>query len=85
MSREYKTIKEYSATELDKMSVSEWLDKLTDENWHNERLIIEAIADGRPHIMEKAIMIWQMHQIYGHMPMELVELRNQLYKEMDEE
>lgn len=35
--------------------------------------------------MQKAMLIWLQHETYGNMPMELVNLRHQLYKEMDEE
>ena len=74
-----------SATEIDKMTVRQWLDKLTDENWHTERTVVEAIIDGRENIMRKAMLIWLAHMEIGHMPMELSELRNKLYKEMERE
>ena len=76
---------ENTATEIDKMTIKEWLDKLTDENWHNERMIVEAIIDGRTEIMTKAVLIWLQHQAYGHMPYELVELRKKLYEDMEKE
>lgn len=76
---------ENSSMELDKMTVKQFLDCLTDENWHNERLVIEAIIDGRENIMQKAMLIWLQHETYGCMPMELVDLRHQLYKDMNEE
>lgn len=74
-----------SATEIDKMTVKEWLDKLTDENWHTERMVVEAIIDGREDVMAKARLIWEGHNIYGYMPNALCDLRNELYKEMNEE
>ena len=70
---------------IHKMTIKEWLDKLTDENWHNERMIVEAIIDGRTEIMTQAVLIWLQHQACGHMPYELVELRNKLYKDMEKE
>lgn len=73
------------ATEIDKMTVAQFLDKLTDENWHTERAVVEAIIDGREEHMRTAMLIWLMHMNYGHMPNALSELRNKLYKEMDEE
>ena len=74
-----------SAIEIDKMTVSQFLDHLTDENWHTERMVIEAIIDGRESIMAQARLIWLGHSVYGYMPNELCELRNKVYKEMDEE
>lgn len=74
-----------SATEIDKMTVKEWLDKMTNENWHTERMVVEAIIDGREDVMAKARLIWEGHNIYGYMPNALCDLRNELYKEMNEE
>ncbi len=74
-----------SATEIDKMTVAQFLDMLTNENWHTERCVIEAIIDGREDVMAKARLIWMGHNIYGYMPNGLCELRSELYKEMDEE
>lgn len=74
-----------NSTELDKMTISQWLDKMTDENWHTERLVVEAIADGREHIIRRAMLIWLAHMEIGHMPLELSKLRKQLYEEMDKE
>lgn len=74
-----------SATEIDKMTVKQWLDMLTNENWHTERMVIEAIIDGRQSIIDKAMWVWLGHRTYGHMPYELSELRNKIYEEMDEE
>ncbi len=74
-----------SAIETDKMTVKEFLDYLTDENWHTERFVIEAIIDGREKYIRLAMLIWLMHMEYGHMPNELSILRNQIYKEIDNE
>lgn len=74
-----------SATEIDKMTVKEWLDKMTDENWHSERMVVEAIIDGRERCITTAMLIWLMHHNYENMPWQLSELRNALYKEMEEE
>ena len=74
-----------SSMEIDKMTVSQFLDHLTDENWHTERMVIEAIIDGRESVMDKARWIWLGHHTYEYMPNGLCELRNQLYKEMDGE
>lgn len=74
-----------TATEIDKMTVAEWLDKLTDENWHTERVVVEAIIDGREKNIRTAMLIWLMHMNYGHMPYELSVLRKELYNEMNKE
>ena len=74
---------ENSSTEVDKMTVQQWLDKLTDENWHTERCVVEAIIDGRESIIRRAMLIWLYHTDVGYMPSELGALRRELYEEMD--
>lgn len=74
-----------SAVKIENMTVAQWLDMLTNENWHTERMVIEAIIDGRESVMDIARLIWLGHHVYGYMPNELCELRNKLYKEMDRE
>lgn len=54
-----------SATEIDKMTVKEWLDKMTNENWHSERMVVEAFIDGREQHMITAVLIWLMHLTMG--------------------
>lgn len=66
-------------------TIKQWLDMLTNENWHSERLVVEAIIDGREDNIRTAMLLWMMHMSYGHMPYELCELRNKLYKEMEKE
>ena len=73
------------ATEIDKMTVRQFLDKLTDENWHTERMVIEAIIDGGYDTMKKAIVVWMGHMAYGYMPDELTSLRKKIYEEIDKE
>lgn len=67
------------------MTIKRWLDMLTNENWHSERLLVEAIIDGRESSIATAALLLLMHYNYGHMPTELCELRKKLYKEMEEE
>ena len=66
-------------------TIKQWLDMLTNENWHSERLVVEAIIDGREDNIRTAMLLWMMHMNYGHVPNELCELRKKLYKEMEEE
>lgn len=66
-------------------TIKQWLDMLTNENWHSERLLVEAIIDGRESAIATAALLLLMHYNYGHMPTELCELRKKLYKEMEEE
>ena len=67
------------------MTVKDWLDKLTDDNWHTERMVIEAIIDGGYDTMKKAIVVWMGHMMYGYMPDELASLRKKIYEEIDKE
>lgn len=80
-------MKDWSNEHIDayNMKVKDWLDALTDENWHTERCVVEAILDGRESIIRRAMLIWLAHMEIGYMPTELCKLREQLYKEMEEE
>lgn len=66
-------------------TIKQWLDMLTGENWHSERLVVEAIIDGREENIRTAMLLWMMHTNYGHLPYELIDLRRKLYKEMEKE
>ena len=63
-------------------TIEQWLEELTDDNMHTERVVVEALLDGRESIIRRAMLIWLAHMEIGHMPMELSELRSKLYKEM---
>ena len=63
-------------------TIEQWLEELTDENMHTERVVVEALLDGRESIIRRAMLIWLYHMDLGHMPMELSKLRSELYKEM---
>lgn len=80
-------MKEWSNEHIDaySMTVKDWLDKLTDDNWHTERMVIEAIIDGDYNTMKKAIVVWIGHMMYGYMPDELTSLRKKIYEEIDKE
>lgn len=80
-------MKEWSNEHIDayNMTVKDWLDKLTDDNWHTERMVIEAIIDGGYDTMKKAIVVWIGHMMYGYMPDELASLRKKIYEEIDKE
>lgn len=80
-------MKEWNNEHIDayNMTVKEWLDKLTDDNWHTERMVIEAIIDGGYDTMKKAVVVWIGHMMYGYMPDELASLRKKIYEEIDKE
>lgn len=80
-------MKEWSNDHIDayNMAVKDWLDKLTDDNWHTERMVVEAIIDGGYDTMKKAIVVWIGHMMYGYMPDELASLRKKIYEEIDKE
>ena len=59
-------------------TIEQWLEELTDDNMHTERVVVEALLDGRESIIRRAMLIWLAHMEIGHMPMELSELRSKL-------
>ena len=80
-------MKEWSNKYIDayNMTVKDWLDKLTDDNWHTERMVVEAIIDGSSSTMGKALMVWLGHRTYGYMPDELASLRKKIYEDIEKE
>lgn len=80
-------MKEWSNKRIDayNMTVKDWLSALTNDNWHTERMVVEAIIDGGYDTMGEALMIWLGHRTYGYMPDELANLRNKVYDKMEKE
>lgn len=74
-----------TATEIDKMTVLELLDKLTDDNLHTERALVEAIIDGRSDLIRGACEVCIDHLDKGYMTDENLQKRTEIIKAMDEE
>ena len=74
-----------TATEIDKMTVLEFLDKLTDDNFHTERVLVEAIIDGRSDLIRGACEVCIDHLDKGYMTDENLQKRTEIIKAMDEE
>lgn len=68
---------------MENKKVSEFLDELTDWNMHSERVVVEAIIDGRTELIRRAMLVWLMHIELGHMPMGLAEIRKEISNEIE--
>ena len=68
---------------MENKKVSEFLDFLTDWNYHTERVVVEAIIDGREELIRRAMLVWLLHMELGHMPMGLAEIRKEIYNEIE--
>lgn len=68
---------------MENKKVSEFLDFLTDWNYHTERVVVEAIIDGREELIRKAVLVWLLHMELGHMPMGLAEIRKEISDEIE--
>ena len=84
--------KEYTAWEMNNMralrdcrdmTVREFLDVLTNENHHTERMVIEAILTEYYSIKSRACVIWLAHMEYEYMPNELAIMRKELWNEIE--
>lgn len=64
-------------------TVSAFLETLTNENYHTERCVVEAIMTGQTDVMQHACAVWAAHQAYGYMPDGLDEMRAEVYKEIE--
>lgn len=76
---------ENNAVEIDKMTVKQLLDYLTDINYHTERCVIETIINGRLDLMERACKVWQDHIEKGYLTDENGKKREEIYKELEKE
>lgn len=72
------------AIEADKMSVKQFLDYLTDINWHTERVLIETIIDGRDDLINRACKVRIQHSNDGHLTDENYKERNAICDELKE-
>lgn len=72
-----------NAIELDKMTVKQLLDYLTDNNWHTERVLIETIIDGRDDLINRACIVRLRHSLDGHLTSNNYEERNAIMREME--
>lgn len=68
---------------MENKRVSEFLDFLTDWNYHTERVVVEAIIDGREELIRRAVLVWLLHMELGHMPMGLAEIRKEISNEIE--
>ena len=76
---------ENSSTEIDKMTVKQFLDMLTDWNWHTERVLIETIIDGRDDLIDRACRVRLQHSKDGHLTMENEKERRAICEELNRE
>lgn len=67
---------EYS--KLSEMTVEQALDILTDQNWHTERVLIEAILCGSGEDINNALTVAINHQLVGHLQPEMNDLRKRV-------
>lgn len=64
------------------MSVGQFLDYLTDINYHSERCLIEAIISDRRSLVEQACRVLSKHYEDGYLTDENGAERDKIYKEM---
>ena len=76
---------EQSSVEIDKMTVAQFLDMLTDWNWHTERVLIETIIDGRDDLINRACKVRLQHSKDGHLTDENYKERRAIVEEMERE
>lgn len=76
---------DYTMEQIENMKVKEWLDYLTDMNWHTERVLIETIMSGRDSLINRACKVRLKHSEDGHLTDENYEERRAIIKELEEE
>ena len=76
---------EQKSIEPDKMTLKQFLDYLTDNNWHSERCLVETIIDGRESLIERASKVVLKHYEDGHLTDENWQERENIYRELEKE
>lgn len=76
---------ENNAVEIDKMTVKQFLDYLTDINWHTERVLIETIIDGRDDLINRACKVRLQHSKDGHLTDENYKERRAICEALERE
>lgn len=71
-----------NSVEPDKMTVKEFLDYLTDINWHSARVLVETIIDGRCYLIKEACEVWLQHNKAGHLTSENEQRRRETIEAM---
>ena len=66
------------SSKLSEMTVEQALDILTDQNWHTERVLIEAILCGSGEDINNALTVAMNHQLVGHLQPEMNDLRKRV-------
>lgn len=74
-----------SSVEIDKMTVKQFLDMLTDWNWHTERVLIETIIDGRDDLINRTCRVRLQHSKDGHLTDENYKERRAICEELNRE
>lgn len=76
---------ENTSVETDKMTVKEFLDYLTDINWHTERVLVETIIDGRDHLINEACEVRLQHSKDEYMTEQNLERRRAIIEALEGE
>jgi len=71
--------KEFKQSDIDTVA------KLTDRNEHTKSLMHIAKVMGERKHLKKLELIYKMHNEYGHMPMNLKSLRDEIYDDLKKE
>lgn len=74
-----------NAIEPDKMTLKQFLDYLTDINWHTERCLVETIINGRDDLIDRACIVKLRHSLEGCLTENNGQERENIYKELEKE
>lgn len=74
-----------NAIEPDKMTLADFLEYLTDINWHTERVLVETIIDGRDKLINDACEVRLQHTKDNCMTRENLARRQEIIEALNEE
>lgn len=65
------------------MTLGEFLDYLTDWNWHTERVLVETIMNGRDDLIDRACRVRLQHSKDGYLSEENGKERKAIINELE--
>lgn len=65
------------------MTLGEFLDYLTDWNWHTERVLVETIINGRDDLIDRACKVRLQHSKDGYLSEENSKERKAIINELE--
>lgn len=71
--------------DIKNIKLGDFLDYLTDMNYHTERCIVEAIISGRDDLIDRACLVRLRHSLEGSLTTNNEQERRDIYRQLETE